>query len=407
MTRPGPDQRHPRTGSDAPDRARFTRSTRALSRSSLWDEGEPGPQPLKASWDPIEAPARAPQRSRQRPDRPQKRRSAIGWFFHHYGWRAYAIPVLLALTVLTIIQIIHDNTASAAAAQEPPGSPVSQQVTVVSGVTSTVYVTPPATNAAGVAPSQAAVTDTAATSSGAEAPDPNGAFKDLPTGVLPGGAAFTAQGKGTWHVVAGTGGPFGKGPTHKTYKIEVEDGIQSAEADKEFASAVDSTLADPRSWIGSGNFTLQRVSSGDVDFTIALTSQMTERKNEVCGWEIQLEASCYARDLKRVSINNARWTRGAVVYNGDLGMYRIYAINHEVGHALGFRHQPCAENGGLAPVMMQQSWSTSNDALSVLDPQTIPRDGKVCHPNPFPYPRAGAASGGPGTGVGVTTSAGG
>lgn len=376
-----------------------------MSRSSLWDdEPDPGPQPLRASWDPIEESARPPRRERQRPERQHKRRSAVGWFFHHYGWRAYAIPVLMALTVLTIIQIVHDSSATAASAQPPASSP---QVTVVSGVTSTVYVTPQAQAQTQTAqPSQAqADAKATVTDTGAVAPDPNGTYKNLPSGVLPGGAAFVAAGKGTWHVVPGAAGPFGKGPTHKTYKIEVEDGIQSTEADKEFASMVDSVLSDPRSWIGSGNFTLQRVASGDVDFTIALTSQMTERKPELCGWDIHLEASCYARDLSRVSINNARWTRGAIAYNGDLGLYRIYAVNHEVGHALGFRHQPCGENGGLAPVMMQQSWSTSNNDLAVLDPQLIPPDGKVCRPNPYPYPRAGDPSGGPGTGVGVTTGA--
>jgi hypothetical protein len=36
--------------------------------------------------------------------------------------------------------------------------------------------------------------------------------------------------------------------------------------------------------------------------------------------------------------------------------------------------------------MMQQSWSTSDDDLSILDPQTISADGNVCGTNPYPYP---------------------
>ncbi len=64
-------------------------------------------------------------------------------------------------------------------------------------------------------------------------------------------------------------------------------------------------------------------------------------------------------------------TRGAMSYDGDLDAYRAYAVNHEVGHALGNRHQPCPANGAPAPVMMQQSWSTSDNDLAVLDPQTI------------------------------------
>jgi len=75
-----------------------------------------------------------------------------------------------------------------------------------------------------------------------------------------------------------------------------------------------------------------------------------------------------------------------MAYNGDIDSYRAYAVNHEVGHALGNRHQPCPANGAAAPIMMQQSWSTSDDDLSILDPQTIPADGNVCGANPYPYP---------------------
>ena len=204
--------------------------------------------------------------------------------------------------------------------------------------------------------------------------------------ALPRGETFVARGKGAWHVVKGTSVAMGSGPTRYTFTIEVEDGIESAVADTAFAHAVEAALADRRSWIGSGKITLQRVDSGIPSFRISLTSQMTVRQDSLCGWQIQYEASCYARGVKRVAINDARWTRGAVSFHGDLASYRVYAVNHEVGHALGNFHQPCAVNGGLAPVMMQQSWSTADDDLSPLNPQLIPMDGRVCRPNPYPFP---------------------
>ena len=214
----------------------------------------------------------------------------------------------------------------------------------------------------------------------------------ISAGALPAGPDFVSTGPGTWHTVAGTTPIRGTGGQAYTYTVEVEDGLQSADADQAFAAAVDATLADPRSWIGGGQVTLQRVDSADPSFRISLTSQMTVRSPELCGWDVPLEASCVNKQAGRVLINDARWSRGAVAYGTDIDSYRSYAVNHEVGHALGISHQPCPQNGGPAPVMMQQSWSTANDDLTVLNPQLIPADGKVCLPNPYPFPDAAPAS---------------
>ena len=48
---------------------------------------------------------------------------------------------------------------------------------------------------------------------------------------------FTAQGKGTWHVVKGTSKQVGKGSKVYTYTVEVEDGLESASEDQDFATA--------------------------------------------------------------------------------------------------------------------------------------------------------------------------
>lgn len=403
MTRPGNDPHRPRGGrpnDPRPPRPLPPLDSRGrplppVGRSTLWDDDPagppPGPQPLKASWDPVD---RAPRpTTRTRPTRTGRRRSAVGWFVHRYGWRAYAIPVLIALTVLVIVQVGRPPVSTAAASS----GVTSSVTTVISGSTTTQLVTitptpstPGGVPAVGGAGSATTAPSPSTSSSGSQGPIPNGSYQNLTAAALPPGAVFTAKGKDTWHLAKGTTAPMGSGGTRFTYSIQVEDGIGDSQSDQDFAALVDHTLADPRSWIGSGKYTLQRVDTGTPSFTVSLTSQMTVRETSLCGWEIQFEASCYNRDQRRVAINDARWTRGAVSANGDLGLYRVYAINHEVGHALGYMHQPCAIDGGLAPVMMQQSWSTANNDLAPLNPQLIPMNGKVCKFNPFPYPLASA-----------------
>ncbi|MET0965377.1 MAG: DUF3152 domain-containing protein [Nakamurella sp.] len=214
----------------------------------------------------------------------------------------------------------------------------------------------------------------------------------ITSGWLPAGAPFVSAGPGSWHVVPGSTPTVGTGPAHSTYTVEVEDGIQTPEQDAAFAAEVDATLADPRSWIGGGQVSLSRIDSGDPDFRISLTSQLTIRSGDHCGFDVPLEASCFNGWADRVMINDARWVRGALSYGTDIASYRAYAINHEVGHALGNGHQPCTGSGQPAPVMMQQSWSVSNNDLSVLNPQLIPNDGAVCTANPYPFPAAVAAA---------------
>jgi hypothetical protein len=83
--------------------------------------------------------------------------------------------------------------------------------------------------------------------------------------------------------------------------------------------------------------------------------------------------------VNRVVFNISRWVRGSAAYVGDLATYRIYMINHEDGHAMGHQHAHQCLPGGLAPVMMQQTFGLRSAAT-----------GKICEANPWPYP-VGAA----------------
>jgi hypothetical protein len=109
-----------------------------------------------------------------------------------------------------------------------------------------------------------------------------------------------------------------------------------------------------------------------VDFSVSLVSSMTVRR--LCGYSLPVETSCYDGGDSRVVLNVARWVRGAKVYSSDLASYRIYAVNHEVGHALGHNHSHDCLKNGLAPVMMQQTIGAKTAT------------GQICQANPWPYP---------------------
>ncbi|GLZ49973.1 hypothetical protein Acsp06_61580 [Actinomycetospora sp. NBRC 106375] len=268
------------------------------------------------------------------------------------SWRLWVIPGLVVLTVLAVVEALSPggDAGSASPLLAPPQS------------------------------SSPVVT---------EAPPGVGQNVDIPTAELPAGGEFPVTGAGTWHVVPGTTPQAGTGRVY-TYSVEVEDGAVIPEGEQAFATAVDATLTDPRSWVGSGQIAVRRIDAGVPDFRVSLTSQMTDRQQ--CGYDIRYEASCWKSDIGRVLINGSRWVRGAAAFDGQLGLYRQYAINHEVGHVFDNRHVPCPQNGALAPVMMQQSFGTANDYLAQLteeNPQgtQIPRDGKTCQPNAWPYPQ--------------------
>ena len=152
-----------------------------------------------------------------------------------------------------------------------------------------------------------------------------------------------------------------------------------------FATTVDATLQNPKSWIGSGEYAFQRIDDPlAADIRITLTSQLTQRAT--CGFVIPYDASCWKSELNQVVLNTARWARGSVAFQGNIVEYQQYMVNHEVGHGLGFPHIGCEETGRLAPLMMQQTWGVANDYLAALGTDGVTADGKVCEPNAWPFP---------------------
>ncbi|WP_279628135.1 DUF3152 domain-containing protein [Amycolatopsis coloradensis] len=206
--------------------------------------------------------------------------------------------------------------------------------------------------------------------------------------ALPDGAPFTPTGAGAWHVVPGvSGSAAGTGTRQLTYTVEIEDGVDFPS----FAPEVETILADPRGWIGSDDVSLRRIDDpgASPSFRISLTSPATSRRPDLCGFEIPYDSSCYLTRDHRVVVNLARWVRGAHSFEGDLLAYHRYAVNHEVGHALGHGHVGCPAAGAVAPVMMQQTFGLSNSYVVDLNRAepgaavNVRPDGAVCRPNPW------------------------
>ncbi|GAA4890920.1 DUF3152 domain-containing protein [Streptomonospora salina] len=155
---------------------------------------------------------------------------------------------------------------------------------------------------------------------------------------------------GELEVVPGESDPAGEGPRTR-YTVEVEEGLPGDAAD--FAAAVEQILADERGWRGEDGISMQRVDGEHPDFRVALAAP--ETVDRMCApLQTMGRVSCTTND--RAIINQNRWVSGVEHFDGDLRTYRIYVINHEVGHALGRGHVSCPGPGEPAPVMQQQTF---------------------------------------------------
>ncbi len=112
------------------------------------------------------------------------------------------------------------------------------------------------------------------------------------------------------------------------------------------------TFSDERGWGLDGQINFVPASSGcDLTVWLASADQMPSF-GSIC------DTSWSCTVYPNVIINYDRWQYATTPWNqngGSLDEYRAMAINHEVGHWLGFGHSGCPGAGQSAPVMEQQS----------------------------------------------------
>ena len=198
---------------------------------------------------------------------------------------------------------------------------------------------------------------TSPTPSPSATPTPDGQDGSTTTAPSRVGAVKVPQnGTGKVHVVTVPGPQSTASGRTVRYTVEVEQGLGVDEA--QVARTIKSVLLDKRGWqkedaVRFVNVSPEQEQSGaHVDIRITLASPgLTDR---LCAPLRTLsQVSCW--NGGRSVLNLRRWQLGDDSYGADVDRYRIYQVNHEVGHGLGHQHQSCPAKGKRAPVMVQQT----------------------------------------------------
>lgn len=209
--------------------------------------------------------------------------------------------------------------------------------------------TPPVVTTPAPVPGPPAEADTARPATAAPGPsavtaDPDvGAGADADTGAPPHGRSREG------FLVAAGGAAAGRGPLLR-YTVEVDPATGADPA--AVAAVAETALGDVRSW--GRQRRLVRVDDPDAaDARLVLAPpDVVDALCAEAGLDTAGVYSCWNGRI--VALNAWRWATGAYGFP-DVATYRLYLVNHEVGHVLGYGHVACPAPGATAPLMMQQS----------------------------------------------------
>lgn len=193
----------------------------------------------------------------------------------------------------------------------------------------------------------------------ASLPGAAGDGRDLQTEILAASGGWSGEempwtGSGSFTVAPGTAPAPDPERRVVTVMVRAEEGIPVQP--EIFAEQVMGILNDPRGWgeIDAVSFARTDVDA-EADIVVTLASPATTEL--LCG-ELPTNGYTSCGRGRPVNINAARWVDGAAAFAGAGGSiedYRVYVINHEVGHSLSHGHEQCPAPGAVAPVMLQQT----------------------------------------------------
>jgi hypothetical protein len=238
-------------------------------------------------------------------------------------------------------------------AEAPPPGAVADPSSTAASARSTGGI-PAATPVGGAAPGGAAPGGAAP-----RADDDSEASRDSSTRQTDPAKQVVTSGNGALTAVAVPDGPLKASGRAVRYSVEVEGGIPVNPA--EVAEAIRSVLTDDRGWQTTDRIRFVPVGQGevasgaDIDIRITLASPALTAKLCAPLNVTAQQVSCW--NGGRSVLNLTRWMLGSETFGGDLAAYRVYLVNHEVGHGLGHQHVSCPGPGQPAPVMVQQTKS--------------------------------------------------
>lgn len=145
------------------------------------------------------------------------------------------------------------------------------------------------------------------------------------------------------------------------YKVVLHPNIDDKTGKKlnNFTNKVREILKHPKGW----NINFKYIPNSDTNTQLYTVISLTPNEviEQVCGINEDIPLSCaYVGNssnyeyVKPVHINQYRWKNGSKQSKMSLNDYRHYVINHEIGHTLGFLHEP-PRKGCKCPVMHQQT----------------------------------------------------